>query len=70
MTLRYILGNPAITAPIPGLATPEEVDNATAAVTEIRKLTKTEKKDVLAMTDHMYANLPPQYEWLKNWQYV
>lgn len=70
MTLRYILGNPAITAPIPGLATIEEVDNAAAAVAEVRKLSKREEEEVVAMTDEMYDNLPPQYEWLKDWQYV
>lgn len=70
MTLRYILANPAITAPIPGLACIEEVDNAAAAVAEIRKLTKSEEKEVVTMTEAMYDNLPPQYEWLKEWQYV
>lgn len=70
MTLRYILGNPAITAPIPGLAIPEEVENAAAAVAELRKLSKTEKMEVEAMADEMYANLPPQYEWLRKWEYV
>jgi aryl-alcohol dehydrogenase-like predicted oxidoreductase len=32
MALRYILGNPAITAPIPGLISPAQVDNAARAV--------------------------------------
>ena len=31
MTIRWILGNPAITAPIPGLASTEEVDNMALA---------------------------------------
>ena len=70
MTLRYILGNPAITAPIPGLATVAEVDNVAAAVTERRKLTKKEQRQLVTMTDEMYANLTPQYEWLRGWEYV
>ncbi len=71
MTLRYILGNPAITAPIPGLAIPEEVDNAALAVKEMKKqLSYSETKELMDATENMYANLTPQYEWLKDWQYV
>lgn len=70
MTLRYILGNPAITAPIPGLATIEEVDNVAAAILEHRKLSRKEEKELIKMTDDMYANLTPQYEWLRGWEYV
>jgi len=71
MTLRYILGNPAITAPIPGLATPEEVDNAVLAIKEMKKqLSYSETKELMNATENMYANLTPQYEWLKDWQYV
>lgn len=70
MTLQYILGNPAITAPIPGLATIHEVDNAAAAVKGLGKLNNSEKKEIAAITDDMYANLPPKYEWLRDWEYV
>lgn len=70
MTLRYILGNPSITAPIPGLATVEEVDNVAAAITERRKLSSKEEKELTEMTDKMYANLTPEYEWLRGWEYV
>ncbi len=71
MTLRYILGNPAITAPIPGLAIPEEVENAALAVKEMKKqLSYSETKELMDVTENMYANLTPQYEWLKDWQYV
>ncbi len=38
LALRYILCNPAITAPIPGLITPQQVDNAALAVAERREL--------------------------------
>ncbi len=70
MTLRYILGNPAITAPIPGLATVAEVDNAAAAVKEIRALSRTEMRELSTMTNDMYANLTPEYKWLRDWEYV
>ncbi len=70
VTLRYILGNPAITAPIPGLATVEEVDNAALAVKERRELSAIEKHDLDEMTARMYANLEPEYRWLRDWEYV
>ena len=38
MALRYILCNPAITAPMPGLITPQQVDNVCLAVVERRVL--------------------------------
>ncbi len=70
MTLRYILGNPAITAPIPGLATPAEVDNAALAVKEHRELSMIERRELKEMTTQMYANLEPEYRWLRDWEYV
>ena len=38
LAIRYILCNPAITAPIPGLITVEQVDNMALAVAERREL--------------------------------
>lgn len=70
MTIRYILGNPAMTAPIPGLACVEEVDNVAEAIKEHRKLNKAEKAQIERLGDEMWANLPPNYEWLKGWEYV
>jgi aryl-alcohol dehydrogenase-like predicted oxidoreductase len=70
MALRYILGNPAITAPIPGLATPAQVDNAVAAVNERRQLDMAEAKHLEQAMDHAFANLPPDYHWLRDWKYV
>jgi len=70
LTIRYILGNPAITAPIPGLATPEEVDNMALAVMERRELDMKEVSELRRMTDEMWANLPVNYQWLKDWEYV
>jgi aryl-alcohol dehydrogenase-like predicted oxidoreductase len=70
ITLRHILGNPAITAPIPGLACVAEVDNAVAAVSEHRRLDLSEARELDAMSRRMWANLPPDYEWLREWEYV
>jgi aryl-alcohol dehydrogenase-like predicted oxidoreductase len=70
LTLRYILQNPAITAPIPGMITPAQVDNAALAVKERRELDKEEKAELDRATDRMFANLPFHYRWLKDWEYV
>ncbi len=70
LTLRYILQNQAITAPIPGMITPEQVDNAALAVKERRELDKEEKAELDRATDRMWANLPYHYQWLKDWEFV
>jgi len=71
LTIRHILGNPAITAPIPGLACVEEVDNMALAIKERRKaLTAKEVTEIKRLGAETYANLPPEYKWLKNWEYV
>ena len=70
VTLRHILGNPAITAPIPGLACVEEVDNAAKAVQEHRQLAKAELIELERLNKNMWANLAPGYQWLRNWEYV
>lgn len=70
LALRYILGNPAITAPIPGLISVHQVDNAAAAVMERRKLDRKEKAELDAAGQRMWANLRPDHQWLKDWEYV
>ena len=70
LAIRHILGNPAITAPIPGLASPQEVDNMALAVKECRQLDRTEKAELDKIGQEMWANLPENYQWLKGWQYV
>jgi len=70
MAIRYILCNPAITAPIPGLINPHQVDNVAKAITEPGELDETEAKELSEAMDHAWANLPANYQWLKNWEYV
>jgi hypothetical protein len=70
LAIRYILGNPAITAPIPGLINLAQVDNAARAVAERRKLDAREKAELDALSERMWARLRPGYEWLRDWQTV
>lgn len=70
LALRYILGNPAVTAPIAGLVTMEQVDNAARAIMERRKLDHAEGAHLEKATRHMWANLRPSHRWLRDWEYV
>ena len=70
LAIRYILCNPAITAPIPGMITTQQVDNICMAVKERRELDLKEKVALDNAMDRAWANLPANYQWLKDWEYV
>ena len=71
LAIRYILENPAITAPIPGLINAHQVDNVALAVKERRQeLSAPEKAELKAAGREMWANLPQDYQWLRDWEYV
>ncbi len=70
MAIRYILGNPAMTAPIPGMINTHQVDNMVRAVKERRDLDVAEAKELEQAMDEAWANLPPHRQWLKDWEYV
>jgi predicted aldo/keto reductase-like oxidoreductase len=70
LAVRYILCNPAITAPIPGLISIAQVDNMAAAVRERRELDADEKAELEKLGKEMWASLPQDYQWLKDWEYV
>lgn len=67
LTIRAILSNPAITAPIPGMISPEQVDNVALAVLERRELDAKEQAELDAGVRRALANLPPHYHWLRDW---
>jgi aryl-alcohol dehydrogenase-like predicted oxidoreductase len=68
--LRYILSNPVITAPIPGMINPEQVDNVAVAVMQRRHLDAAEQAELDRAMDRCWATLPPHYQWLKDWEWV
>jgi aryl-alcohol dehydrogenase-like predicted oxidoreductase len=70
LAIRYILCNPAITAPIPGLITTQQVDNICMAVKERRELDLKEKAALDNAMEQAWAKLPANYQWLKDWEYV
>jgi aryl-alcohol dehydrogenase-like predicted oxidoreductase len=69
LAIRYILCNPHI-VPIPGLISAHQVDNVAKAVTERRDLDSAEANELKNAMDETWANLPKNYQWLKNWEYV
>jgi len=70
LAIRYILCNPIITAPIPGLISIQQVDNVAKAVKERRQLDLGERRELDKAMDEAWAKLPHGYQWLKNWEYV
>ena len=70
LAIRHILCNPAITAPMPGLITPQQVDNVCAAVKERRELDTNEKAELDRAMDRAWATLPQDYQWLREWDFA
>ena len=69
LAIRYILHSNTV-IPIPGMNSVDHVDNVAKAVMERRKLDLKEQAELDRVSRHMWANLPPNYQWLKNWEYV
>jgi len=69
LAIRYILHSNTV-IPIPGLNSVEEVDNVAKAVAERRDLDREEKAHLESAANQAWANLPQNYQWLKNWQFV
>jgi aryl-alcohol dehydrogenase-like predicted oxidoreductase len=70
LAVRYILDNPSITAPIPGMVSRQQVENMVRAVKERRQLDSKETATLERATTEAWAKLPEEYQWLKNWEYV
>jgi len=70
LAIRYILCNPAMTAPIPGMVNLHQVDNVAQAVQERRKLDVAEARKLASAMDEAWAKLPADYQWLKDFEYV
>lgn len=70
LAIRYILCNPTITAPIPGLISIPQVDNMALAIKERRELDTAERAELERATGEMWARLPAEYQWLKRWEVV
>lgn len=76
LAIRYILCNPALTAPIPGMINVAQVNNVAKAIEERRKydlsgrMPEEDFRSLAEATDGMWDRLPADYQWLKDWEYV
>ncbi len=71
LTLQCILANEAITSTIPGLSTVYEVENAArASYTRSLGISAADKEWLMDITEQQWANLPREYEWLRDWEVV
>lgn len=70
LAIRYILCNPAITAPMPGMISEQQVDNVCLALMERRELDLDEQASLDKAMHRAWNRLPGNYQWLKNWEYV
>ncbi|WP_347244103.1 aldo/keto reductase [Thermogutta sp.] len=72
LVLRYVLSCPQLTTAIPGLITVDQVKNAALAIIERRKedLLASEQAEIQEIADHMWKNLPHDYAWLRQWEWV
>jgi aryl-alcohol dehydrogenase-like predicted oxidoreductase len=70
LALRHVLCCDVLTCAIPGLITVEQVKNAAAAVRERRRFDLVESQRHQEITREMWANLPQEYQWLRQWEWV
>jgi aryl-alcohol dehydrogenase-like predicted oxidoreductase len=70
LVLRHVLCCDVLAAAIPGLITVDQVKNAAAAVKERRQLDLAEHDRYQKITREMWDNLPGDYQWLRDWEWV
>ena len=70
MALRHVFGCDVLSAAIPGLITVDHVKNAVAAVAERRRFDRVEARRHEQLAAAMWRNLPADYLWLRNWEWV
>jgi predicted aldo/keto reductase-like oxidoreductase len=69
LAIRYILHSNTV-IPIPGMNDVRHVENVAKAVMERRELDLKERAELEGVGKEMWAKLPPNYQWLKDWEYV
>jgi aryl-alcohol dehydrogenase-like predicted oxidoreductase len=70
MAIRYVMQIPSVTAPLPGMINVEQVDNVAKAVKERRELDEKEKAELDLAVERMWANLPADHQWLRDWEWA
>lgn len=69
--VKEMLQEPRLSAIIPGVNIPEQLDeNVKGSYDKNKPQTPEDKKALLECTRNFYANLTPDYRWLHKWHYV
>jgi predicted aldo/keto reductase-like oxidoreductase len=71
LTLAYLLSNKDISAVMVGMTLLSEVENNTRVPAErLAMLDGDARRKLDLAAERMWANLPPHYQWLKEWECV
>jgi uncharacterized protein len=70
LAIRGVLSNPALSSTLPGCASVHQLENAVDAVAGTRALSAGELENFEESTRHMWSNLPPYQEFLRDWREV
>lgn len=71
LTLQCILAKENITSIVPGMTTVYHAENAArASYTRPMGMSAAEQEWLMAVTEESWANLPQEYAWLRDWEYV
>ncbi|MHC4124002.1 MAG: aldo/keto reductase [Planctomycetota bacterium] len=69
--LKEMLAEPRISAVIPGVNIPEQLDeNVRGSYERNRPVTSADREAIRQCTENYYANLTPEYQWLRHWERV
>jgi len=69
--LKEMLAEPRISAVIPGVNIPEQLDeNIKGSYERKTPITSADREAIRQCTENYYANLTPEYQWLRNWERV
>jgi len=69
--LKQMLSEPRISAVIPGVNIPEQLEvNVRGSYERNRPTTSADRQAIRQCTESYYANLTPEYQWLRNWERV
>jgi len=69
--LKKVLSTPHLSAAIPGVKNVEQIEeNVRASYTRDVALTAEDLQELAARTRGLFDRLPPQYQWLRKWEYV
>ena len=69
--VKEMLQEPHLSAIIPGVNVPEQLnENVKGSYERDEPITPKDKEALRRCAENYYANLTPEYQWLRNWEIV